>query len=414
MTSLNIEKIKSTIDQWEDKERTWAMEYLHKLQLVDTDQAIAPFDRMNPFPARVLKKKMLNGEASNKEVYHLEISLEGSGFTYEPGDILGIHHDNPPRLVQAILSHFHIEGDTPFFYRDHLRTAETILHHLVEITSINAMLLKRYFKHTNHIEIQNLIDNKEEKLAYLFGHDVLDMLHDFPSNITFNQFIAMLTPRYPRLYSIASSSKKVGEQVHITIRTVRYQIKDREREGACSTFIADRIKERQLLPIFIEKNQEFKLPNPIMHPIVMVGAGVGVAPFRSFLQEIDGLEPHKKPDTWLFFGEQKEASDFLYKGEWETFQQSSTLTRIDTAFSRDTKTKTYVQHRMLEQQKLLWEWIHKREANLYICGDKHHMAKEVLQTLSLIAQEQGELSSEEADHYIELLQQEKRLQLDVF
>ncbi|QZT36416.1 hypothetical protein K5X82_14290 [Halosquirtibacter xylanolyticus] len=454
--SSNIDSIQSTIDQWATHEKEWALKYLIQFQqnmknsdeltldhhhdikhisqsnnnredsesiitqkrseqeLSESIETFPVYDRKNPFSARVLKKERITGDASNKEVYHLELSLQGSGLTYQPGDILGIHHDNPPRLVQAILTHFKIDADAPFFYRDHLRIAESILHHLVEITSINAMLLKKYQKLTDHEGLQKLLQNKDEKLAYLHGHDILDLLHDFPSDITFDQFITILTPRYPRLYSIASSMKKVDQQVHITIRTVRYEIKNREREGACSTFIADRIKERQLLPIFIESNKGFKLPNQPQHPIVMIGAGVGVAPFRSFLQEIDQLESSKKPESWLFFGEQKRESDYLYQSEWKAFQNKKTLGRIDTAFSRDKEQKVYVQHRITEQQSLLWEWIEHKNAHLYICGDKNHMAKEVQESLKEIVRKHGNLTTEEADKYIKTLKREKRLQLDVF
>ncbi|MCE4565627.1 assimilatory sulfite reductase (NADPH) flavoprotein subunit [Maribellus sp. CM-23] len=368
------------------------------------------FSKNNPYMATVLDKVKITGRDSDKEVYHVELSLEGSGLEYEPGDSLGIFAHNPTGLVEAIFEQTGFDPEQQVdFGEDKIGLKEALSYHL-EITTLTYDLLEKYYDKTKNADLLKILEDEDALNDYLYGHDVLDLLEDFPFKWNANKLVSILRPVPPRLYSISSSMESVGEEVHATISVVRYERKNRTRKGACSSYLSDGVEVDDQIPVYIEKNPAFKLPLN-GSKIIMVGAGTGVAPYRAFMQhrESQGM----KGNTWLFFGDRRFSSDFLYQAEWQKLLKSEHLERMDVAFSRDQEEKVYVQHRLKENQKEVFEWL-ENGAYLYLCGDMKHMAKDVNKALLEIVQAQGGISQEQAEKYIKNLKREKRFQTDVY
>ncbi|MCY7440868.1 MULTISPECIES: assimilatory sulfite reductase (NADPH) flavoprotein subunit [Bacillus] len=380
------------------------------------NQAVSEYSRTNPFYAEVLENINLNGRGSNKETRHLELSLEGSGLVYEPGDSLGIYPTNDPALVDELIQTcgwnaeesvtVHKNGDT-------LPLKEALTSHF-EITVLTKPLLQKIAELTKSESLHALLEegNEEKLKEYIAGRDLVDAARDFgPFEGTAADFTSILRKIPARLYSIASSLKANDEEVHLTIGAVRYDAHGRERQGVCSILCAERLQPGDTLPVYIQHNQNFKLPQDPDAPIIMVGPGTGIAPFRSFMQEREELGANGK--SWLFFGDQHFVTDFLYQTEWQKWLKDGVLTKMDVAFSRDTEEKVYVQHQMKKQSKELYEWL-EQGAYVYICGDEKHMAHDVHNTLLSIIQEEGAMSKEKAESYLANLQQQKRYQRDVY
>ncbi|MER3115267.1 assimilatory sulfite reductase (NADPH) flavoprotein subunit [Bacillus altitudinis] len=380
------------------------------------NQAVSEYSRTNPFYAEVLENINLNGRGSNKETRHLELSLEGSGLVYEPGDSLGIYPTNDPALVDELIQTcgwnaeesvtVHKNGDT-------LPLKEALTSHF-EITVLTKPLLQKIAELTKSESLHSLLEegNEEKLKEYIAGRDLVDAARDFgPFDGTAADFTSILRKIPARLYSIASSLKANDEEVHLTIGAVRYDAHGRERQGVCSILCAERLQPGDTLPVYIQHNQNFKLPQDPDAPIIMVGPGTGIAPFRSFMQEREELGANGK--SWLFFGDQHFVTDFLYQTEWQKWLKDGVLTKMDVAFSRDTEEKVYVQHQMKKQSKELFEWL-EQGAYVYICGDEKHMAHDVHNTLLSIIQEEGAMSKEKAESYLANLQQQKRYQRDVY
>lgn len=380
------------------------------------NQAVSEYSRTNPFYAEVLENINLNGRGSNKETRHLELSLEGSGLVYEPGDSLGIYPTNDPELVDELIQTcgwnaeesvtVHKNGDT-------LPLKEALTSHF-EITVLTKPLLQKIAELTKSESLHTLLEegNEEKLKEYIAGRDLVDAARDFgPFEGTAADFTSILRKIPARLYSIASSLKANDEEVHLTIGAVRYDAHGRERQGVCSILCAERLQPGDTLPVYIQHNQNFKLPQDPDAPIIMVGPGTGIAPFRSFMQEREELGANGK--SWLFFGDQHFVTDFLYQTEWQKWLKDGVLTKMDVAFSRDTEEKVYVQHQMKKQSKELYEWL-EQGAYVYICGDEKHMAHDVHNTLLSIIQEEGAMSKEKAESYLANLQQQKRYQRDVY
>ncbi|MDN4636422.1 assimilatory sulfite reductase (NADPH) flavoprotein subunit [Bacillus sp. PsM16] len=378
--------------------------------------AVSEYSRTNPFYAEVLENINLNGRGSNKETRHLELSLEGSGLVYEPGDSLGIYPTNDPALVDELIQTcgwnaeesvtVHKNGDT-------LPLKDALTSHF-EITVLTKPLLQKIAELTKSESLHALLEegNEEKLKEYIAGRDLVDAARDFgPFEGTAADFTALLRKIPARLYSIASSLKANDEEVHLTIGAVRYNAHGRERQGVCSILCAERLQPGDTLPVYIQHNQNFKLPQDPDAPIIMVGPGTGIAPFRSFMQEREELGANGK--SWLFFGDQHFVTDFLYQREWQKWLKDGVLTKMDVAFSRDTEEKVYVQHQMKKQSKELFEWL-EQGAYVYICGDEKHMAHDVHNTLLSIIQEEGAMSKEKAESYLANLQQQKRYQRDVY
>jgi sulfite reductase (NADPH) flavoprotein alpha-component len=374
------------------------------------------YSRTNPFRAEVLENINLNGRGSNKETRHLEISLEGSGLTYKPGDALGIYPENDPALVDSLLKELkwnHDETVTVNKQGDVLSLKEALISYF-EITVLTKPLLEKIGQITSSTELKELLQpgNEEKVKEYINGRDLLDLVHDFgPWGSTAQEFVSVLRKIPARLYSISSSLSANQEEVHLTIGALRYGAHGRERNGVCSIFAAERLQSGDTVPVFIQHNDNFKLPENPDAPIIMVGPGTGVAPFRSFMQERE--ETGVEGKSWLFFGDQHFRTDFLYQTEWQKWVENGVLTKADVAFSRDTGEKVYVQHRMLEHSKDLFQWL-EQGAFVYICGDEKRMAHDVHDTLLAIIETEGNMSREEAVEYLANMQKQKRYQRDVY
>ncbi|MBQ4817349.1 assimilatory sulfite reductase (NADPH) flavoprotein subunit [Bacillus pumilus] len=393
-----------------------AAAFTQETAAANSETTISEYSRTNPFYAEVLENINLNGRGSNKETRHLELSLEGSGLVYEPGDSLGIYPTNDPTLVDELITTCGWNADeavTVHKNGDTLPLKEALTSHF-EITVLTKPLLQKLADLTKNEALHSLLkEGNEEKLkAYIAGRDLVDAARDFgPFEGTAADFTAILRKIPARLYSIASSLKANEEEVHLTIGAVRYDAHGRERQGVCSILCAERLEPGDTLPVYIQHNQNFKLPENPDTPIIMVGPGTGIAPFRSFMQEREEIGASGK--SWLFFGDQHFVTDFLYQTEWQKWLKDGVLTKMDVAFSRDSEEKVYVQHQMKKQSKELFEWL-EQGASVYVCGDEKHMAHDVHHTLLSIIQEEGAMSKEKAESYLANLQQQKRYQRDVY
>ncbi|NRD79668.1 assimilatory sulfite reductase (NADPH) flavoprotein subunit [Bacillus sp. BRMEA1] len=372
------------------------------------------FSRTNPFKAEVLANINLNGRGSNKETRHLEISLEGSGLTYEPGDSLGIYPKNDPALVDELLAVLKRNPEEPVTVnkQGELQSLREALISYFEITVLSKPLLEKVAQLSGNPELNELIASPEKLKEYVNGRDLLDIVRDFgPWGATAQEFVSILRKIPHRLYSIASSLAANPDEVHLTIGAVRYEAHDRERKGVCSIYAAERLEAGDTVQVFVQQNDNFKLPANPEAPIIMIGPGTGTAPFRSFMQERE--ETGASGKSWMFFGDQHFRTDFLYQTEWLKWIETGVLTKMEVAFSRDQAEKVYVQHRLLEHSKEIFAWL-EEGAYLYICGDEKHMAHDVHNTLLDIIEKESGLSREKAAEYLAGLQQQKRYQRDVY
>lgn len=374
------------------------------------------YTRSNPFKAEVLENINLNGRGSNKETRHLVLSLEGSCLTFEPGDSIGIYPRNDLELVDLLLKELkwdpkelitvNKQGDS-FPFKDALIS-------YYEITVVTKSLLEKVEHFLANADLRELLlpSNEEKLKSYLKGRDLLDIVRDFgPWGDSAQEFVSILRKIPARLYSISSSIAANPDEVHLTIGAVRYDAHGRERKGVCSIFCAERLQPGDTLPIYIQSNENFKLPKNPDTPIIMIGPGTGVAPFRSFMQEREEIGAEGK--SWLFFGDQHFTTDFLYQTEWQKWLKDGVLSKMNVAFSRDTAEKVYVQHRLLEQSVEIFKWI-EEGAVIYICGDEKNMANDVHHVLLAIIEKEGGMSREKAEIYLANMQQEKRYQRDVY
>jgi len=379
--------------------------------LEKSSSVIKEYSRRNPFKATVLDKVKITGRDSDKEVYHIELSLEGSGITYEPGDSVGILANNPPELVDKIISQAGFTGTESVKIKNgEFSITEALTDHL-EITVLNYEVIQKYHEKTMDSNLLAVMEDAEQLDRYLYGHDVLDLLEEFAYSFKPQELADILRIFPARLYSISSSQLAVGDEVHATVSAVRYLNKGRVRAGACSTYLADRIDVDSQVSVFIEKNPAFKLPENEETPVILVGAGTGVAPYRAFLQQREAS--NLKGKTWLFFGERRFHSDFLYQLEWQKLLKEGYLEKIDVAFSRDQDEKVYVQHRLLESKSEIFNWL-KNGAIIYLCGDMKQMARDVQNTMLQIFETEGGMSQEKALEYLKTLKKEKRFQTDVY
>ncbi|MCM3570852.1 assimilatory sulfite reductase (NADPH) flavoprotein subunit [Neobacillus mesonae] len=373
------------------------------------------YSRTNPFQAEVLENINLNGRGSNKETRHLEISLEGSGLTFEPGDSLGIYPENDPALVDLLLYELKWNPEEPVTVKTgDVRPLREALLSYYEITILTKPLLEKVSKLSSNQELKKLVSagNENKVKEYIKGRDLLDLVRDFGVwGESAQEFVSILRKIPARLYSIASSLTANPDEVHLTIGAVRYESNGRPRNGVCSILAAERLEPGDTLPIFVQHNENFKLPANPDAPIIMVGPGTGAAPFRSFMQEREEIGTEGK--SWMFFGDQHFVTDFLYQTEWQKWLKDGVLTKMDVAFSRDQEEKVYVQHRLLEHSKELFEWL-EAGAYFYVCGDEKNMAHDVHETLLAIIENEGGLSHEQAVAYLSNLQQQKRYQRDVY
>ncbi len=374
------------------------------------------FDKKNPFPAEVLANVVLSGACSAKETFHVEFSLEGSGFDYQPGDVLCVIPQNADDTVANILAAVNITASEEVELKNVGKTTlgDALKNHL-DITGVSKKVATNIQALSGSEKLADLIAGKAEMLFkdWTYGREIIDLLEfvDLPETMSAQQLVDCFRALPPRLYSIASSPKAHPDEVHLTIAAVRYQTYDKERKGVASTYLADDAKPGTKVNVYLHKNKNFRLPENGDTPIIMVGPGTGIAPFRAFIEE--RAETEAKGESWLFFGDQKYNEDFLYQLEIQDHLKSGALTKLDVAFSRDQPEKIYVQHKMEESAAELWAWLEKG-AHFYVCGDASRMAKDVHETLLDIISKQGNKTPEEATEYLTALKKDKRYQRDVY
>lgn len=371
------------------------------------------YGRKNPFGARLATNLKLTREGSEKEVRHFEIALAGSGLTYEAGDALGVMPANCADLVTDVLGALGCDGEEAVSSEAGELPLRLALAQHYDITKPSTELLKAAAERNPDGELAPLLAPalREDLKKWLWGREVIDVLAGLGKAFTAVEFVALLKKLQPRLYSISSSLKAHPEEVHLTVGSVRHHSHGRARKGVCSTFLADRCSAEVPVPVWVQPSHGFKLPTDGARDIIMVGPGTGIAPFRAFLEErqVTGAAGR----NWLFFGDQRRASDYLYEETLEAWHTGGHLARLDLAFSRDQAEKIYVQHRMLEASAELWTWL-EGGAHFYVCGDASRMAKDVDTALHRIAETAGGLSTEAAKEYVSRLKSEKRYQRDVY
>jgi sulfite reductase (NADPH) flavoprotein alpha-component len=375
----------------------------------------ALYSRKNPFPAKLKTNRKLTGEASAKDTRHFEIDLADSGLVYEVGDSLGVFPTNNPLLVEELLGVLGFSGEEevtdPNGNTISIREALTRSYVITEKDKKLLAAIAEKDPTAAHFIPMTTPEGRAELEAYVTGREVIDPLLAHPAaKFTPEEFVKCLRKLQPRLYSIASSQKANATEVHLTVAAVRYETHGRKREGVCSTFLSDRA-DNASVPVFVHTAKHFRVPeDPSIHAI-MVGPGTGIAPFMAFLQERKATSATGK--NWLFFGDQKSSTDFLYREELEAWQQEGVLHKLSTAFSRDQAEKIYVQHRMLEEADELFAWL-EQGGYFYICGDASRMAKDVDTALHQVVEKAGGKSPEEAAAYVEELKKSKRYRKDVY
>ena len=373
------------------------------------------YDKKNPFPSNLKRRVLLNKEGSDKETIHLEMCLAGSGLEYRPGDSLAIIPTNSTQVVEQVIEAGGFDaGETVELKDGATKPLNEAFASDLDINGVTKNILKKYNALAQSEKLESLLDpgNKAALDDYLWGREVIDMLTDFPvPGLSASDFCGTLRKQLPRLYSIASSPKAHPDEVHLTIAVVRYHSHDRDREGVCSTYTADRVSEGETMPVYVHISRTFKLPEDGDTPIIMVGPGTGIAPFRAFVEERDAIGATGK--SWLFFGDQHRATDYLYGDEWERYVGDGKLSRIDLAFSRDQEHKVYVQHRMLEHAAEMYSWL-SDGAVFYVCGDASRMAKDVHEALITIGEQEGGKSREDAEAWVKQLKADKQYLRDVY
>ncbi|EMD77180.1 MULTISPECIES: assimilatory sulfite reductase (NADPH) flavoprotein subunit [Vibrio] len=373
--------------------------------------AHSPYNKQNPYTATLLTSQKITGRDSGKDVRHIEIDLEGSGLTYQPGDALGVWFENSSELANAILGKVGLSGVETVDVDGESLSIHSALVSKYEITTSNPQLITKFAELSGSKKLQKLVDDKDKLREYSANTQIVDVLAEKKTKLTADELISLLRRLTPRLYSIASSQEEVDEEVHLTVALVEYEQNDEKRYGGASSFLAQRLEEGDEVKVFVEHNNNFKLPEDDSTPIIMVGPGTGIAPFRSFIQERENRDAEGK--NWLFFGDRTFTQDFLYQVEWQKYLKSGVLSRLDVAFSRDQVEKVYVQHRILENAAQVWQWI-QEGAYIYVCGDATRMAKDVHDALVIVAEQEGKMPRDDAEQFINDLRKAKRYQRDVY
>lgn len=373
------------------------------------------YGKKKPFPAETIDTVVLNGEGSSKETLHLEFSLAGSGLSYEPGDALAVLPVNAPDVVKAIIQAAKLTGNEEVEVKNVGRKLlADALREDYDITAISRAVLTKLAEALNSTVLRGLLaeDSKDRLKEYSAGREIIDAIVDFaPNGLSAEALTGIFRKLPPRLYSIASSPLAHADEVHLTVAAVRYETHNRQRKGVCSTYLADLVKSGDPVQVFVQPNKNFRLPADPATPVIMVGPGTGVAPFRAFVEHRAATGGGGK--NWLFFGDQHYTYDFLYQLEWQDFLKDGALTRLDVAFSRDQPEKVYVQDRMIAQAKDLYQWL-EEGAHFYVCGDANRMANDVHQALVTVVENQAGISREAAEAYVEDLKKTKRYQRDVY
>ncbi|AHG21244.1 sulfite reductase subunit alpha [Chania multitudinisentens RB-25] len=371
----------------------------------------SPYSKEQPLTAQLAVKQKITGRGSDKDVRHIEIDLGDSGLRYQPGDALGVWFDNDPALVDELVQLLWLKGDEPVDVEGKTLPLRDAMRSHFELTQNTTPIVEKYAALSRDEKLIGLLADKAALQHYAHNTPIVDMVRQAPADLQAEQLLGLLRPLTPRLYSIASSQAENENEVHITVGVVRYEIDGRARAGGASSFLADRLEEEGELRVFIEHNDNFRLPADPETPVIMIGPGTGIAPFRAFMQQREAEGAGGK--NWLLFGNPHFTEDFLYQVEWQRYVKEGLLTRIDLAWSRDQQHKVYVQDKLREQGAEVWRWL-QQGAHIYVCGDANRMAKDVENALLALVAEHGDMDTEQADEFLSELRIERRYQRDVY
>ena len=369
------------------------------------------YNKNNPYSSQLLVNRMLT-EGSDKETRHFELSLKGSGLSYEPGDSLGVLPLNCSGVVDDLLTAVGFSGNEEVALVEQKINLRDALLNNFACTVLSKIQIKKFNEIAQVDTLAEMlkIENKDSLVDYMWGRELIDLFLEYPQpDLSVEDFTGLLRPMPPRLYSIASSLSAHSDEVHLTVAVVRYDTHGRKRKGVCSSYLAERVGDT--IPCYFHPNKNFKLPEDSEKPIIMVGPGTGIAPFRAFIEERQATGAPGK--NWLFFGDRSHRTDYLYGDEWVKYKKDGILNELDLAWSRDQTEKVYVQHKMLEKGAALWDWL-QNGALFYVCGDASRMAKDVDQALRTIAQQEGAMSEEDSAVWVKTLQKERRYLKDVY
>jgi sulfite reductase (NADPH) flavoprotein alpha-component len=377
-------------------------------------EPVTAYDRKNPFSATILDSLGLNGRGSDKATHHIELSLEGSEIRYRPGDSLGILPQNDPKLVAELIERLGLDAETLVQTPRGEVSLEAALWHDYEITALTPGFVARYGELAGAKELQALaaVEARDELRTLITTHQIIDVITDYPATgLGAADFLGALRRLQPRLYSIASSLDANPDEVHLTVGLVEWLCRERQRHGVATGWLTHRCAIDDTVPVYVETNDGFRLPSDPAIPVIMISAGTGVAPYRAFLQEreINGVTGK----SWLFFGDRRFRTDFLYQTEWLSYLKDGVLSRMDVAFSRDQAHKVYVQDRLREQGRDLYAWL-EEGAHVYVCGDAKAMAPDVHEALIAIIGEARSKGREDAELYMQKMQQDRRYLRDVY
>lgn len=371
----------------------------------------ALYTKKNPYLAEVAVVQKITGRDSIKDVRHIEIALEDSDLQYRVGDALAVSFRNDPEAITAILARLDLDAQARVSVASGEKSLQEALEEDLELTLSYPGFVEKYAALTDNAQLSGLLDDRTAMFDYIADRQIYDIIHDHPAPISAQQLVDCLRKIQPRSYSIASSQLEVDDEVHLTVATVEYDAFERAHLGGASGYLCRRVEEGTRVAIYVESNDNFRLPDNPDTPVIMIGPGTGIAPFRAFLQEREVSEASGK--NWLFFGNPHFTQDFLYQVELQKYLASGLLTRLDVAFSRDQAEKIYVQDRVAEQGAELYAWL-ETGAHLYICGDANRMAKDVHDALVSVIVTHGGLSSEDAEAHLDDLRDQKRYQKDVY
>tara|TARA_R110002167_G_scaffold81072_1_gene222268 strand:- start:11849 stop:13657 length:1809 start_codon:yes stop_codon:yes gene_type:complete len=372
---------------------------------------VVEYNKKFPFKASLLTSQKITGRDSVKDIRHIEVSLEDSGIQYQAGDALGVWFNNDEKLVSDLLELLAIDKNESIKLAEQSLTIFEALVEKLELTLSYPTFAKAYNEYAASDELAAKLEDKAVLRVYLAERQIIDVVRDYPAKLSAQQLVDALRPMAPRLYSIASSQAEVEDEVHLTVAVVEYDAHGYRHQGGASGFLAKRLEEGGEVRVFVEKNDNFRLPENPDTPVIMIGPGTGIAPFRAFMQQREADEAQGK--NWLFFGNPNYTQDFLYQVEWQRFVKDGVVDKVSLAFSRDQEEKVYVQHRLLEQGAEVYQWL-QDGAHIYVCGDADHMAKDVNDALMSIVQLHGDKNAEQAEQYIMELRRAKRYQKDVY
>ena len=427
LAKLGAKQIAPRVDcdvDYDDAANDWSTEIIAKSKemlgnvegpanviAMPTAGAVSQYSKKNPYTAELSISQKITGRDSKKDVRHIEIDLGESGITYQAGDALGVWFNNDQALVSELISALGFSANDSVEVSGNTLSLEAALISRLEITQTAVNFIGFWAEQSGNEALIKIAEDKNAAREYAANHQVIDVIKAAPAQVELQVFVDALRKITPRLYSIASSQAEVEEEVHLTVGLVEYTNNSHTRTGGASGFLGKRLEEGGDVNVFIEHNDNFRLPAEKNTPVIMIGPGTGIAPFRAFLQDREANEA--EGDNWLFFGDQTFTQDFLYQVEWQGYLKSGLLTRLDLAFSRDQAEKIYVQDRLREKAKDVFEWL-ERGAHLYVCGDMSRMAKDVELALTDIIAEQGNKTVEQAQQYLKDLRDAKRYQKDVY